>query len=114
MIVLLLSYSISWSQNDNSSKGELETQDSVLINVDAIKIANAKMIELKYEKEINKHLVECVRIDSTIIVSLQNNAKYSELKHKEDINQIVKQRNRAILHGSITSGVLLFLLLIVL
>lgn len=112
MILLVSNYSMSWCQsNKYFSTGELK-QDSVLINVNAIKIANAKMIELKYEKEINKHLAECIRIDSTIIVSLQNNAKYSELKYKENINQIVKQRNRAILHGSITSGVLLFLLIL--
>ena len=114
MILLVSTYFMSWCQNNTSPTGELESRDSVLINIDAIKIANAKMLELKYEKEINKQLMDCIRIDSTIIMSLQNNARISELEYEHNIKQIVKEKETAILHGSITSGVLLLLLIIVL
>ena len=47
MILLLLTYSTSWSQNNIE-------QDSVLVPLSAIKVANAKMIELEYEKQLNR------------------------------------------------------------
>ena len=80
MIVLLFSCSISWCQNDTIwDQGDCPnddwaswSNDNVLIHIEAIRVANAKMIELKYEKQINENLREVIRIDSTIISSLNN------------------------------------------
>jgi hypothetical protein len=69
MIVLLSICSTSWSQNDNTR----HNSDSALIAIDAIRVANAKMIELKYEKEINSNLLEVIKTDSILIANLQNN-----------------------------------------
>lgn len=112
MILLVLNYSISWSQSNIPSTGELSKTDSVFVSLQAIKIANAKMIELKYEKEINKHYLDVICTDSIIIDNLRNNAEYSKIKHEQEIKHIIKQRNRAIAIGG-GSSLLLFILLMI-
>lgn len=122
MIVLLLSCSTSWCQNDVISlTGEVDwdnntddysqynpTQDSVLVAIDAIKIANAKMIELKYEKEENRVLRELVQNDSVLIDAISTNLDACVVNSEQRIKEVKTQRN--ILSG--TSGVLLILLII--
>lgn len=68
MIALLLSCGSSYSKTYElySSTGELES-DSVLVSYDDLRKANAKMVELKYEKEINEKLRTVVHNDSVII-----------------------------------------------
>lgn len=121
MIVLLLSYSISWCQNDTIfSTGELE-QDSVLVPISALRVANAKMIELKYEKDINENLRQVVRNDSTIINALENNIlaciyekEQQKVDYEKELAIIKKQRNTAIGIGGGSSAVLLTILLLIL
>lgn len=112
MILLVLNYSMSWSQNNISSTGVLSKPDSVFVSLQAIKIANAKMIELKYEKEINKHYLDVICADSIIIDALRNNAEYNKIKYEEEIKYITKQRNKAIAIGG-SSSLLLFILLLI-
>lgn len=112
MILLVSNYSMSWSQNNISSTGGLLKTDSVFVSLQAIKIANAKMIELKYEKEINKHYLDVICADSIIIDCLRNNAEYNKMNYEKEIKYISKQRNRAIIIGSGSSLLLLILLLI--
>ena len=112
MILLVSNYSMSWSQNDIPSTGGLSKADSVFVSLQAIKIANAKMIELKYEKEINKHYLDVICADSIIIDCLRNNAEYNKMNYEKEIKYITKQRNRAIAIGS-GSSLLLFILLII-
>lgn len=76
-MIVLLSYSTSWSKNNEgiSSTGGLDASlappDSVLIAVSDLRVATAKMLELKYEKEINEKLRTVVANDSIAINSLR-------------------------------------------
>lgn len=95
MIVLLHS-SMSWSKSDNdsihSSTGGL-TQDSVLIAYSDLRVANSKMVELKYEKEINKHYRTIVSNDSIAINNLNLRIDNLVENHKRDIKRIKRERN---------------------
>ena len=89
-MIVLLSYSTSWCQNDNtisSSTGELTAKsDSVLIAYDDLRKANAKLVELKYEKEINDSLRSIIANDEIII---------GEYNRKVDaLNKQIKQENK--------------------
>lgn len=129
MIVLLSTCSISWCQNnyddyndnnDDYSFYEYE-EDSVLIPISTLKVANAKMIELKYEKVINENLRQTIKLDSEVINALENNLYDCALEFEEyiytsetEIDRIKRQRNAAIITGSGTSAVLLTILLLIL
>ena len=95
-MIVLLSCSTSWCQNDNakiSSTGELiNTPDSVLISFDDLRKANAKMVELKYEKEINDSLRSIIKNDDIIMREYSCNIDALE----KQIAQVKKQRNLAI------------------
>ena len=71
------------------------------------------MVELAYEKEINKNLREVIKTDSTIIDALNINLNACENTCKDNINKVKKQRNIAIGAGSGASAFFLFLLLII-
>ena len=100
-----MSYSSSWSENNAmlSFTGEVPN-DSVLVSIDDLRAANAKMIELRYEKEINLGLKEIIKNDSIAIVALREDNSVVEERAKK----YKKQRNVA---GG-TSGVLLILLIL--
>ena len=87
---------MSWCQNDNttiSSTGELTTSpDSVLIAFDDLRKANAKMVELKYEKEINDSLRSIIRNDDIIMREYSRNVDAL----KKQVKQTKRQRNLAI------------------
>ena len=106
--IVLLSYSTSWCQNEHatiSSTGELTANiDSVLISFDDIRKANAKMVELKYQKEINDSLRSIIIVDDELIREYNNKVD----SFKKQIVQVKRQRNIA---G--WSGVGLALLLVV-
>ena len=94
--IVLLSCSISWCQNDNaniSSTGVLtSTPDSVLIAFDDLRKVNAKMVELKYEKEINDSLRSIVANDEIIMREYKRNTDAL----KKQITQAKRQRNIAV------------------
>ena len=95
-MIVLLSCSTSWCQNDNatiSSTGELTaTPDSVLIAFDDLRKANAKMVELKYEKEINDSLRSIIKNDDLIMREYSRNVDAL----KKQVKQVKRQRNLAI------------------
>ena len=95
-MTVLLSCSTSWCQNDNatiSSMGELTASpDSVLIAFDDLRKANAKMVELKYEKEINDSLRSIIKNDDAIMREYRSNVDAL----KKQITQAKKQRNLAV------------------
>ena len=65
-MIVLLSCSInSSSKSLTSSTGRIE-QDSITIAISDIRKANAKLIELSYEKDINKNLRQIIRNDSIL------------------------------------------------
>ena len=95
-MIVLLSCSTSWCQNDNAtipSTGELTaTPDSVLISFDDLRKANAKMVELKYEKEINDSLRSIIKNDDIIMREYSRNVDAL----KKQVKQTKRQRNLAI------------------
>lgn len=97
--IVLLSCSTSWCQNDNTkipSTGEpTATPDSVLISFDDLRKANAKMVELKYQKEINDSLRSIIKNDDTIMREYSRNVDAL----KKQIKQVERQRNFAIRGG---------------
>ena len=95
-MIVLLSCSTSWCQNDNytiPSTGELtSTPDSVLIAFDDLRKANAKMVELKYQKEINDSLRSIIKNDDIIMREYSRNVNAL----KKQVKQVKRQRNLAI------------------
>ena len=120
MILLLLTCSTSWCQSELDDPdydytfptGEVESIDSVLVHISAIRIATAKMVELNYEKEINATLRECIQNDSLLINALSTNLAACEINKDKEVAEIKKQRNIAIGAGSGTSFILLILLIL--
>ena len=94
-MIVLLSYSTSWSKNDTdtiSSTGVFTVYpDSVLIAFDDLRKANAKMVELKYQKEINDSLRSVVNTNNKIIRIYDN--QVNELS--QQVIYFKKQRNYA-------------------
>ena len=94
--IVLLSCSTSWCQNNNatiSSTGELTASpDSVLIAFDDLRKANAKMVELKYEKEINDSLRSIIKNDDIIMREYSSNVDAL----KKQVKQVKRQRNLAV------------------
>ena len=130
ILTVLLIYSTSWCQSnyDNNfydndvsfyiydsiscySDTIIKRCDSVIVSVDALRIANTKMIELKYQKEININLQEVIRVDSVLISSFESNLFAIKKQAKEEIDNMKKQRNKAIAIGSASSSILLILLI---
>ena len=95
-MIVLLSCSTSWCQNDNAtipSTGELTaTPDSVLIAFDDLRKVNTKMVELKYEKEINDSLRSIIKNDDIIMREYSRNVDAL----KKQVKQTKRQRNLAI------------------
>ena len=90
-MIVLLSYSInSLSKSLTSSTGRIE-QDSVTIAISDIRKANAKLIELSYEKDINKNLRQIIKNDSV----LAEQARQRYILLDRSCKQIKKQRNIA-------------------
>ena len=130
ILTVLLIYSTSWCQSnydDNFYDNDISFYiydsiscysdtiikhcDSVIVSVDALRIANTKMIELKYQKEINANLQEVIRVDSVLISSFESNLFAIKKQAKEEIDNMKKQRNKAIAIGSASSSILLILLI---
>lgn len=90
-MIVLLSCSInSLSKSLTSSTGGIE-QDSVTIAISDIRKANAKLIELSYEKDINKNLRQIIRNDS--VLAEQVRQRYILLDRS--CKKVTRQRNVA-------------------
>lgn len=111
-MIVLLSYSTSWCQNENttiSSTGEQTvTFDSVLIAYNDLRKVNAKLIELKYEKEINDSLRSIITNDEIIM----REYKYNVNTLQKQIAKAKKERNIGI-GGGIIAALSLVITLIV-
>ena len=100
-MIALLSYSTNLSasnQTDSTipSTGEVVgNTDSVLISYDDLRLANSKLIELNYEKQINTNLRAIVANDSIIINDYRNITE----KLNKDYKKAIKHRNIAISAG---------------
>lgn len=110
-MIALLNCSTSWCQSNVtdslSSTGGVEQEDSlVAIPISMLKEANAKMVEIKYEKQINSELKQIVANDSTIIAGLKQNVRYykNSLKAKEkEARKYKRQKNIVAILAAIAS-----------
>lgn len=97
-MIVLLNCSINLSasnlsNNDISSTGEGATSnDSVLVAYKDLKLANSKLIQLDYEKQINNNLRNIIYNDSIII----KNYKEVNDRISKDCKKAIIQRNIAI------------------
>ena len=101
-MIVLLNCSTSWSKSNtvlHSSTGRLlkdtTTNDSVLIAYDDLRKVNGKLIELKYQKEINNKLNTVIRNDSVII----SNYRFIVNKKDKQIKRYKKQQKYFIAGG---------------
>lgn len=103
-MIVLLSCSInSLSKSLTSSTGRIE-QDSVTIAISDIRKANAKLIELSYEKDINNNLRQIIKNDSV----LAEQARQRYILLDRSCKQIKKQRNIA--YCSVGATIILLIL----
>lgn len=93
MIVLLgcsmNSYASEVNDSIQPSYGGAQRADSVLIAFDDLRIVNSKLIELEYEKEINKNLKEVIANDALLI----DNYRKLQIKTSEEVSRAIRQRN---------------------
>ena len=90
-MIVLLSYSInSSSEVYMPFTGGLE-HDSIKVAIDDLRKANTKLIELSYEKDINKNLRQIIRNDSV----LAEQARQRYILLDRSCKKVTKQRNVA-------------------
>ena len=102
-MIVLLSCSTSWSKNEHNqilSTGEpTHTSDSVLVSYEDLRKANAKMVELKYQKEINDSLRSIIANDDIIRREYDNNINVL----KKQIKRESRKFKTAVWGGTILS-----------
>lgn len=98
-MIALLGCSINLLANNtdvdslHSSTGErVQLKDSVLISYDDLRLANSKLIELEYEKQINTNLRNIISNDSIVIQDYQ----VLNERINKDCKKVIRQRNIAI------------------
>lgn len=114
MTVLLLVFSKNLLANEvdsvhSSFTGVLVSDNYALVSYDALRIANAKMVELDYEKEINKNLKEIIYNDSIIIKDLKEYIQSENITHKEEVKSLKK---KLLISGSCGTGCLILLIIV--
>ena len=117
-MTVLLSYSTNLSASDFATisstggvKSDSVSTDSVLIAYSDLRKVNAKLIELKYEKEINEHLRAVIVNDSIAIDGLRSELRNINITHKRDIKRFKRERNVA---GGIGIGAIILLIISIL
>lgn len=102
-MTVLLGCSTSWLKSNAiniPSTGEQDTTrvctDSVLISYCDLRAANAKLIELKYEKAINSNFRTIITNDSIAISNYKNRLETIQKDTDRSIKEIRKERNIAI------------------
>lgn len=107
MIVLLMTFGIcSYIHSEGVDSLLYGGADSTLVSYDDLRLTNAKLIELQYEKQINEELKEVLFMDNTIIDSLRtDNDKLNSslINSNTKCNKIKRQRNAFIIATVITT-----------
>lgn len=106
MIVLLSCSTNLLSKELNSSTGGL-VDDSVKVAISDLRKANVKLIQLDYERDINKSLRQIVRNDSV----LAEQARQRYLLLDRSCKKIKKQRNIGV--GAAIGSILLLIISII-
>ena len=114
-MIALLSYSMNSLASDIatiSSTGGFNADsvstDSVLIAYSDLRKVNAKLIELEYVRDINKHLNAIIVNDSIAINSLRSELRRHDTDCKRDIQRVKRERNVA---GGIGIGAIILLII---
>ena len=112
-MIVLLSYSMSLSANNNaiSSTGVLERRIS--IGLDTIKLINSKLVELNYQKDINDKLNDIIKNQDEIIKqdSIAINSLYNS--NESCVNVKEKYRTQRNVSFGVNIGLVLLLLTII-
>ena len=117
MIVLVncfMSLLISNAATNSSTGGVVAdsiSNDSILIAYSDLRKVNAKLIELEYEKEINKNLKDIISNDSIAIDNLKLRIDNVQRDCDRRVGKLKKQRNIA---GSIGIGAIILLIISIL
>ena len=94
-MIALLSYSMNSLANDCDTIPSTGRQDSVLIAYDDLRKVNGKLIELEYEKSINRHIKVILTNDSIAISSLRDRIYNMDRDCKRTVERYKRQRNIA-------------------
>ena len=94
-MIALLSYSMNSLANESDTIPSTGRQDSVLIAYDDLRKVNSKLIELEYEKSINRHLKVILTNDSMAISSLRDRIYNMDRDCKRTVKRYKRQRNIA-------------------
>ena len=94
-MIALLSYSMNSLANDSDTIPSTGRQDSVLIAYDDLRKVNSKLIELNYEREINKNLRDIVHNDSIAIDNLKSGIARISADADKQIKKAKRERNIA-------------------
>ena len=92
-MIALLSYSINSSANDCDTIPSTGRQDSVLIAYTDLRKVNGKLIELEYEKEINRSLRSIITNDSIAIANLKSGINRISTDANEQVKKAKRERN---------------------
>ena len=95
---------VELQKHNDSLKIEVDNLDSIKVAIDALRKANIKLIELSYEKDINKNLRQIIVNDSV----LAEQARQRYILLDRSCKKIKKQRNIAYC----SSGVAIILLIL--
>lgn len=96
------------SYASHSFTGELNGNDSVLVSYDELRLANTKLLELEYEKSINKNLLNIISNDSIAICVLESRISSMDNDYKRNL-QIEKHKRNIISAVAIAEFVLLII-----
>lgn len=110
-MIVLLSYSTNLLANEGDSILSTGGQDSILIAYSDLKKVNAKLIELEYEKEINKNLRNIITNDSVAIHSLRSRIYNMDGDCNRRVKQVKRERN---IVGGIGIGAIILLIISIL
>jgi len=94
-MTVLLSYSTNLLASEGDTISSTGRQDSVLIAYDDLRKVNSKLIELNYEKEINKNLSDIIYNDSIVIDNLKSSIYRISADADKRVKMMKKQRNVA-------------------
>ena len=106
--IVLLAYSMNSLANEGDTIPSTGRQDSVLIAYDDLRKVNGKLIELEYEREINKNLRDILHNDSIAIDNLKSGI--SRISADADKRVKVAKRERNIAGGI---GIVAIVLLVI-
>ena len=107
MTVLLACSIISSSRNYSSSSTGGLGNDSVKVAISDLRKANAKLVQLKYEQEINASLKEIIYNDSIVI----SNKNVDNKTLTNQVKKLKKERNIGV--GAAIGSILLFIISII-